>query len=188
MNQRHQPESRIVTPDLLRALRHGDQRAFERVYLHYVSSVRRFLTMLTRSEELGAEITQEVFVILWEKRAQIDPDKNISAYIYKIAKNQTFKHFRRNRTVVTGEAAPESVVVEPYTLPDELLMQCEKERLVEKIVSSMPPRRRQIYRMSREEGASNDEIATRLGISKSTVENQITAALNDIRNSLKKEF
>jgi len=45
----------------------------------------------------------------------------------------------------------------------------------------MPPQRQRIFKMSREQGLSNDDIAIRLGISKKTVENNITIALKELR-------
>ena len=181
---RKQTEAKpTVTPELLQALRSGDQNAFERIYLHYVSSVKNFLTVLTRSGEAGEEITQEVFVTLWEKRDRIDPDKNISAYIYTIAKNYAFKYFNRKKGLLQ-EDVMSADSLEAYGSPDEILIQKEKEILIEIAVSQMPPQRRKIYRLSRIEGLSNSEIAEMLNISKNTVENHITSALNDLREVL----
>ena len=57
--------------------------------------------------------------------------------------------------------------------------------LIDMIVENMPPQRQTIYRMSREEGLSNDEIAERLGLQKKTVENTLNLALRQIREMLK---
>ena len=53
------------------------------------------------------------------------------------------------------------------------------------VVENMPPQRQTIYKLSREEGLSNDQIAERLGLQKKTVENHLNLALGDIRNMLK---
>lgn len=175
--------NRVVSPALLRELNAGNQAAFEKVYLHYVSSVKNFLTALMRSGEIAEEITQEVFVTLWEKRSHVNPDKNVSAYIYTIAKNFAFKYFNRNK-IFSSEDVLSAGNVESDVTPDSILIQKEKEILVEIAVSQMPPQRRKIYEMSRLQGLTNGEIAERLHISKNTVENHITSALNDLREVL----
>ena len=184
MKQEQVRANHAITSDILRSLRSGDQQAFERVYLYYISSVKKFLTILLRSEELAEEIAQETFVTLWEKRERIDPDKNISAYLYTIAKNYAFKHFRRQKGVGQEESVSAADNMEAYGLPDELLMQREKEILIELTVSRMPPQRKKIYRLSRVDGLTNSEIAEQLHISKNTVENHITSALNDLREAI----
>lgn len=67
---------------------------------------------------------------------------------------------------------------------EDTLFAKEIRLLIEMIVSEMPAQRQRIYRMSREEGMSNEEIAGRLGISKRSVENQISLALKEIRQAV----
>lgn len=169
-----------IFSDVFRSLRDGDHSAYEEVYLKYVSSIKKFLTVLTRSEEIAEEITQETFVTLWEKRESIDPDKNISGYLFTIAKHFALKYFKRNQ-VLLGE---EFMMHEKNRLdlaPDEILIGKEQEILTDIAVKRMPAQRRKIYEFSRKDGLTNGEIAERLQISKNTVENHITSALKDIR-------
>lgn len=67
---------------------------------------------------------------------------------------------------------------------EEALFARELQGIISRIVEQMSPQRKLIYQMSREQGLSNDEIATRLNISKRTVENHLTAALAILRKVL----
>ena len=169
-----------ISPMVLHALREGNHLAYEKVYLHHVSSVKKFMTLLTRSEDIAEEITQETFITLWEKRENIDPDKNISGYLYIIAKNFALKHFRKNKIISDVEIQEDNDPLMNIT-PDEILIAKEKEILTEIVIKKMPAQRRKIYELSRKEGLTNSEIAERLNISKNTVENHVTSALKDLR-------
>ena len=72
----------------------------------------------------------------------------------------------------------------PAESEEEALFVRELQSIINRTVDQMSPQRSKIYRMSREEGLSNDEIAMRLDISKRTVENHLTAALAILRKVL----
>src|SRR5690625_6296154 len=57
----------------------------------------------------------------------------------------------------------------------------KRHRLIQQSIRQMPPRRQLIFRLSREEGYTHEEIADKLNISKNTVKNHVVAALKDIK-------
>ena len=86
-----------VSPGIIDALRKGDHKAFEYVYLHYSRSLTQLLTALTQAKEDAQEITQEVFITLWNKREILDPEKGLRRYLYQLAKYRAFDLFDHRR-------------------------------------------------------------------------------------------
>lgn len=85
LNSRERPlESEVVTPELLGSLRDGSHEVFQTVYVHYRGPIENFLYRLLRSREEAEEIVQNVFMVLWERRAELDPAKNIKTLLYTI--------------------------------------------------------------------------------------------------------
>lgn len=174
---------RDFEPAQLLALREGDHEVFREVYLHYASPVKDFLQILTRSEEEAEELTQEIFVSVWEKRARIDPAKSFKGYLYTIARNAAFKLFERRKVHERYVQTPTYVDPASYTLDDELIA-AETALLVDIAIERMPAQRRKVFEMSRSEGLKAVEIADRLGLSRHTVDNHLAAAKKDLKELL----
>jgi RNA polymerase sigma-70 factor (ECF subfamily) len=169
---------------LLENLRDGDTTAFETLYGRYLRPVTNYLTAFTRSTDTGREIAQDVFVRLWERREGIDPDKNIVRYLFTMARNRALdliedeKHYASEGV----EAQDQREDTLSFAADIEYIAH-EAELIIDIAISLMPPQRRKIYELSRKEQMSNTQIAELMGISKNTVENHITTALNDLRRT-----
>lgn len=169
-----------VSVDTLTALRDGDHNAFDEVYLHFITPVTSFLKVLLRNEEDAKEIAQEVFMKVWENRAKLDPGKNIKGFIYTFARFYAMNYFDRKK-VRDKYSSFASHLPEEYMSVDEVVIGKETALLVEMVLRRMPSQREKVFRMSRNEGMSNDQIAESLNISKRTVETHISAAIKDIK-------
>jgi len=163
----------------LEALRNGEHKAFEVIFTVYYNKVRYFINGLLKSEADAEELAQDIFVKLWINRESIDPQKSFNAYIYTVARNAAF-NFLKHKLV-------EASYLENYTALNEvadseqLIFAKEIGLLVELMVGKMPVQRKTIYQLSRNQGLSNDEIASQLGIARKTVENQLSLALQELR-------
>ncbi len=169
-----------ITTKTIEALRQGEHKAFETVFLAYFNKIKFFISGLLKSDADAEELAQDIFVKLWLNHQSIDCEKSFNAYIYTMARNATFnflKHKGVHDSYVNEVREPEVGVL--YS--EESVYAKEIALLVELIVDKMPVRRQDIYRMSRIEGLTNEEISERLGISKKTVENQLSLILKELR-------
>ena len=168
---------------LLDALSKGDKIAFEELFITYYPKVKRFLSGFIDSEEDGEDLAQDVFVKLWRSRLSLAYVENLNSYIFRIAKNTLYDFIDNSKKIYfsSEDVLPD---IQSDESVEELLFADELSELINIKINRMPPQRRAIFIMSRNDGLSNQEIAEQLNISKRTVETHISAALADIRKVL----
>jgi RNA polymerase sigma-70 factor (ECF subfamily) len=174
--------SNNITKETVLALKEGDHAAFERIFLFYFNKVKYFINGFLKSDDDAEELAQEVFVKIWTNREGIDSSRNFNTYIYISARNATM-NFLRHKYVHNSFAADQiKAGNEEDFSGEDIIMAREIDLLVDMALLKMPVQRKNVYEMNRKEGLTNDEIAQRLGISKKTVENQMSLALKELKN------
>lgn len=167
----------------LQAISRGDHEAFRHLFMCYYPRVRFFILGLIKTESEAEDLAQDVFVKLWTIREKLTEIDSFGAYLYVLAKHATLNYIEQKQVKMYGLSAftpEEEVEVTPY---EELLAR-DLQLLVDLVVASMPTQRRTIYRLSREEGLSNAEIAEKMQLTKKTVENHLNLALKELRNAV----
>lgn len=170
-----------IGPDTLEALRDGNHKAFDDVFIGYYKKIKNFIYGFLKSESDAEELTQDIFVKLWINRTAINPERSFDSFLYTTARNATLNYLK-HKVIENSYAESLPLDEEEYASSDEILFAKEISLLIEMSVERMPAQRKKIYCLSRNEGLSNDEIATHLNISKKTVENQLSMALKELRN------
>ena len=166
----------------LEALRNGDEKAFDTIFIAYYGKVKYFISGILKSDADAEELAQDIFIRIWTKRQSIDPQKSLNAYIYTAARNAAF-NFLKHQSVHNAYIS-ENLNSEDSEDAVQTIFAREISLLVDMSVGKMPEKRQAIYRLSREEGVSNEDIASRLNISRKTVENQLSLALQELRRVL----
>jgi RNA polymerase sigma-70 factor (ECF subfamily) len=178
MNQ-SQGEQHLVTQ-----LKGGDQASFRILYSKYAPMLFAFSRRYLKSQEDAEEIVQEVFLRIWDKRENIDENLSFSAYVIQAAKHRIYNGFRKK---LNEQAYLDFLIVADApsgNFTENEVDYREIKTKAEIAIKAMPPKRQEIFRLSREGGLKNKEIATKLDISIKTVENQMGQALKYLREEL----
>ncbi|NVM65989.1 RNA polymerase sigma-70 factor (ECF subfamily) [Mucilaginibacter sp. SG538B] len=171
----------MTDEDLIALIRENDLGAFERIYNKYWSKLYLSAYNIIRDRQVAEDVTQEVLVNLWMKRANLKLT-SLNAYLYTSVRYQVFNVIRSGK--VRADLFNRLEELFSNNGGEELLSEKEINRLLEQGVAGLPEKCRQIFIMSRKEHLSTKEIAERLGIAPKTVENQLTVALNRLRKTL----
>lgn len=169
---------------LLERLKDGEEAAFESIYWKYNSHVFNFINSLLYDRILSEDITQSVFMKIWEKHESIDLDKGFDAYLFTIARNMVYKE-TENRLLsesafyaLSQQQTNEDVLTEEKIDADSLRL------YIDKLIEQLPFSRKEIFKLSRRDHLSNKEIAIRLSISEKTVETQLYRSLRFLKQKL----
>lgn len=169
---------------LLKALRKGDEKAFERIFERYSSQLFNVVQKFTTSRSDAEDVVQEVFSKVWTHRIRINPELPFTPYIIKIAKNMVINIAKKRIYETTYLSYKYHVHSKFNYVTENQVLFRELQNILEEKIGKLPDKRQEVYRLSRQEGLSASEIAEKLGISVRTVENHINQALKEIRHQL----
>ena len=157
--------------------------SFEYLYKVYWDKVFRLCMGYFNDYSLAQDLAQDVFVNLWINRKTLDATRSLQNYIFVSSRNAAINYLKKEM-VFSSEPLEAQADVSTGNMVEDTFFAKEIALLIEMVVSEMPEQRQRIYRMNREQGLSNEEIADRLGISKRSVENQVSLALKEIREAI----
>lgn len=169
-------------------LRDGDHDAYRMLFEAYAPRIYQFSLSYLKTAIAAEEVVQEVFIKIWNKRESLDEHGNLKAYIFKIAINTIYDVIRRRNIELAYKDYAEAKPTADYEATWEAVVYDEMLVRLNKLVNTFPEQRQKIFRMSREEGLSNEEIAKKLKLSKRTVENQIYRAVCFLKDHFKNEL
>jgi len=158
---------------------------FQYIWEQYSAKVYNFMNSMLINKSLAEDLVQEVFLKVWEKRGEIDPEKNLEAYIYTIARNLIYKETRKMLVNSAYMQAAQEMISEAEETTERDIDYNFAHRHLSEIIGQMPPARRKIYLLNKSYGMSIDDIARKLQISSKTVENQLYQANVFIRKKFK---
>jgi RNA polymerase sigma-70 factor (ECF subfamily) len=175
------------TDILIESLKSGDEKAFTYMIDNYHHRLCVYANSLIKNAYTAEDIVQNVFVRTWEQRSRLKPNHSLKNFLYKSVYNEFIDQYRKNQTLFTLEknyhATLNSIVLEEDSESlDKILIVVKKE------IQNLPPKCKEVFILSKQEGLTNIEIAEHLNVSIKTVEAQITKAFSILRTSLEEKI
>ena len=172
--------------DLVKKLNKGDQKAFSYLFSLYKNQVFYYCVRYVENKEIAEDLTQDVFLAVWNKREVINADISFSAFLYTITRNLIYDTFR---ALNTRSRIYRILLEHAVDYTEEVERNLEEKNireLLQKALKSLTERQKEVFILSREKGLSHKEIAQELGISVYTVQDHMKDALEKIRAYLLK--
>ncbi|MEP7257326.1 MAG: RNA polymerase sigma-70 factor [Flavitalea sp.] len=173
---------------ILQRLQAGDESSFAHIYRHYYSSVNSQVLHLMHSPELSEDITQEIFLKIWESREKLNGIRSFKSYLFITARNHTLNALKRAARSEAGM----SEIIRHFELirntTEDLALSNEYLRFIQQKIDELPPRSREIFRLCREQSKSYDEVAAALGISRDAVKSRMVHAMKMLSDAAEKEM
>ena len=161
---------------------------FEKIFTAYFSASKRFAFLLLKSEEDAEDIAQDVFAKLWTQPQVWTDNKDIATYIYAMTKNATFNFIKHKKIeqAYQEQFIEKSLIEELFISEDTLepIYYKEAELIIRLVLDRLPPRRKEIFVLSRFKKMNNPQIAEKYQISIRTVEHQIYLALLEMKKAI----
>jgi len=173
----------------LELLRNASRHTFESLYIRYSGKLYNFLMRVSKGDTyMAEELVQRTFIKVWETREYINPEKSFISYLCTIAKNMLLNEYEHQTIQFIYEEFIKVQISDNDNTTEKEVDKNLLEEYIDHLTDQLPPKRREIFILSRKEGLSNKIIANRLNITESTIETQLSKALAFMKSQLNSHY
>ena len=169
--------------ELISSLKRGDSTGYQFLVASYHQKLCVYANSLTNDAHLAEDIVQNVFMSIWKNRNKLKEDFVVKSYLYRSIYNEFIDQYRKNKAVLTLEKKHIDALTHIVEEEDEKSLE-KLIYIVKKEIDKLPPKCKQTFLLSKEEGLTNLEIAEYLNVSIKSVEAHITKAFSVLRKSI----
>jgi RNA polymerase sigma-70 factor (ECF subfamily) len=177
------PLNKKAEKALLVRVAQGDQPAFTQIVKHYTRVIYPYMLYWLKHIHVIDELVQDVFLRVWKNRQKLPQMDNFGGYVYVITRNLV--NAKLKEQMMMSEEQVLDAFDELLNKPHLALELKELSSTIQTAIDSMPPRRKEVFRLSRQEGLTYEEIANELQISKGTVKEHMISALVYLRSYIR---
>lgn len=180
----HKPGLQLEEKFLILGLKTKNKIVFDFVFQYYYSGLCAYAEKIVGDSNTSEDIVQDLFFTLWIKHKQIQISSSLKNYLFSAVKNRSLDYIKKEKNKTRYENSTIHLQSHDENLSTFWFAESELQTIIEQSLDKLPPRCKEIFCMSRFEGYKNINIAEQLGISKRTVELQISNALKFLRKDL----
>ena len=167
--------------ELIQLIAQGDEQAFTKLFDQYHNRIYGFAFKLTHSTTVAEEITEDVFLKIWLKRNDLLQIQNFSAYLFTVARNETYKILRQIAKNYQTVLLAENHDAFAYEHLENKLIIKEFTSLLQKAIDRLPHQQKQVFQLIKQEQLKRHEVAQILHLQPETVKFHLAQAMKNIR-------
>lgn len=164
-------------------LRNGNEKIFNSIFDDYYIPLCLFSNKYIDDLDKSRSIVQEVFVTLWIKKAQLKVTQSLKSYLYTAVKNTTLDYLKHLKVESKYISELRDSSFSDQNIQDQI-EENEVNQKINRAIENLPEQSKLVFKLSKIEGLKYAEIASRLNISKKTVEMHMGNALKKLRLQL----
>lgn len=182
----------MTEQELLIKLQSGEESAFKTLVETHQKRVFNTVLAIIQDFEEAEDVSQEVFMEVYQSVGKFRGDSKISTWLYRIATTKALEQIRKKKTAkrfafftsLFGESNEILHESADFIHPGIILEQQENSKILFKAINQLPENQKVAYTLCNIEGLSYQEIAEIMQISLSSVESLLFRAKTNIRKSL----
>lgn len=167
--------------ELFALLKEGNEKAFADIFNRYQAPLFDFAYKRIRDKDEAKDIVQEIFVRLWNNRADLQIRTSLRSYLYRSVLNRVLNILSHQVIKEEYVNSLQQMIEANTQAADYHIRETDMEKLIEAEIAALPPKMREVFEMRKRKYLSNKEIAGKLGISEQTVETHMKRALRVLR-------
>lgn len=170
--------------ELMVLLKKGDHAVYLEIYDRYKAPLQQHAYKKLKHPQDVQDVIQELFTELWDRRESLFITSGLANYLFIAIRNRSLNLIYKRRKESHYLDSLEEFISEGNHLIDLQMREKEFAALIQKEIDALPPRMKEVFKLSREEALSHKQIAERLGTSETTVAKQMTNVLKILRKKL----
>jgi RNA polymerase sigma-70 factor (ECF subfamily) len=175
---------------LLARLAAGQADAFATLFNHYQEPVTQFIARFVKLPQLAEDLSQEVFLKIWQQREKLSDLQSFRAFLFIVARNHTLNALQtagRSQAAI-GAISRQALDLRAASPTDDHVLSREYLDFLRRVVDDLPPRSREVFRLCREQQLSYDEVAAQLGISRNSVKNHMVHSMKVLKAAVERDL